>query len=398
MARYTANERRVLLLAGVAHFSAHFFELMFPTIAVALALETGTPLAEVLGWSFVGYLLFGLGALPAGLLTDRLGGRRMLVGGLLGTGVAALGAGYASPGRPLALLLAAIGLASSVAHPASMSIISHTVAARGRALAVNGIFGNAGIALTPAVTAVLVARLGWQRTYFAVGLVVCALAAVFATVPLDERPLRRESQPVGASGREWGLVLFALLCLTSALGGISYRATTLAQPAYFAERVSLLGYGATTSLVYLLGIGGQYLGGVFADRHDLRWLYLAFHAASIPALLLVAGTHELALVASASTFIFFSLGMQPIENSLFARFTPTRWRATGYGLKFVMTFGVGSLAVGLVQRAEASGDLSTVFTWTAGVVTALVLAIALLLRASAGRSMRNAPAVGDLAA
>jgi len=399
--RYTANERRVLALTGVAHFSAHLFELMFPTLAVALARQTGVPLAQVLGWSFAGYLLFGLGALPAGLLTDRIGGRRMLTIGLAGMGGAALTAGFVSPGPSLVVLLAVIGLCASIYHPAGMSLISHAVRSRGRALGLNGIFGNVGIALTPIVTASLASRLGWQRTYVVVGAAACALAVFFAAVSIEERPLAGTDAAEDRRGSPVGFSLFALLCVAAALGGISYRANTVAQPAYFAERVTLLGYGATTSVVYLTGIAGQYLGGVLADRHDLRWLYLGFHALSIPALWLVSQTTELALVASSTLFLFFSLGMQPIENSLFARFTPPRWRATGYGIKFVMTFGVGSTGVRLVQWAEAGGDLSAVFRSLIGVVCLLVATVALLIWRTAGRGVRNATpvdlAVGDLA-
>jgi len=46
----------------------------------------------VLGWSFLGYLLFGLGALPAGLLADRLGARVMLIVAMGGMGISALAA------------------------------------------------------------------------------------------------------------------------------------------------------------------------------------------------------------------------------------------------------------------------------------------------------------------
>src|SRR6185503_7274226 len=91
-----------------------------------------------------------------------------------------------------------------------------------------------------------------------------------------------------AEGRTTDRRLFVLLCVAAMLGGLSYRGNTLIQPAYFAERVPGLGFGATTSLVYLFGIGGQYLGGILADRRDLRWLYFGFHALSLPALLLMA--------------------------------------------------------------------------------------------------------------
>jgi MFS family permease len=188
-ARFSRNEVRVLVLTGTAHFTTHFYEVMFPTLAVALARESGLPLAQVLGWSFAGYLLFGIGALPAGLVADRVGHRPLLIAGMLGMGSAALAAGRVAPGPSLALLLAVIGACASIYHPAGMGLISHTVRARGRALGINGIFGNLGIALTPIVVAALAARIGWQRTYLLAGGATCAAAILCALVPIDERPV-----------------------------------------------------------------------------------------------------------------------------------------------------------------------------------------------------------------
>ncbi len=373
------NERNVVILTGVAHFSTHFFELMYPTLAVTLAHSAAIPLERVLGWSFLGYLLYGLGAVPAGLLADHLGARVMLIAGMAGMGVGALAASDSPAGPGLSICLGALGLAMSVYHPAGMSLISRTISARGRALGINGIFGNVAIAATPIVTALLCEEYGWQNTYAFAGFTMCVVAVLCAFLRIDEKALPHAlapRRPVSAR-RHGDKLLFALLCVAAMLAGLSYRGNTVVQPAYFAERVSTLGFGATTSLVYLFGIGGQYVGGVLADRHDLRWLYLGFHALSLPALLLMTWVSGTPLIAVAAVFVFFSLGMQPIENSLFARFTPVRWRATGYGIKFVLTFGVGSLAVQLVAHAQAAGDLSHALLLLAGIVAALVTVIAL---------------------
>lgn len=375
------NERNVLILTGVGHFSTHWFELMFPTLAVTLAAEQRVPIQDVLGWSFAGYLLFGLGALPAGLIADRVGGRHLLLGALFGLGVASLAASEAESGRALSLCLAVMGACASVYHPVGMSLITRTIDARGRALGVNGVFGNVAIALTPVLTALLCAQVGWQGAYRVVGYAMCALAVGCAFLPIDERT--RLAAPRPLAGRPRSLGAFALLLLAATLAGISYRGNTLLQPGYFAERVPALGYGLATSLVYLFGIGGQYLGGLLADRHDQRRLYLAFHALSLPALLAMAVLSGVPLLGSAAVFLFFSLGMQPIENSLYAHFTPERWRGTAYGLKFVCTFGIGSLAVWLVRWADGAGGLSFAVLCLAGVV-ALVVAVAAALVWSAG--------------
>jgi MFS family permease len=372
------HERNVLLVTGVAHAATHFAELTYPTLAVVLAHETGTPLPQVLSWSFAGYLLFGVGALPAGLLADHFGARRMLLGSLAGMSVGLVLAGLAAPGLPLAASLAVMGLAASAYHPAGMGLISRAIRARGRALAINGIYGNVGIALTPVVTAALAERLGWRGALLVSGTVLAALTLVCARLPLAEPAA---AGPVAPSVRSAGRRALPLivLCVAAMLGGISYRGNTLVQPSYFAAEVSFMDFGAATSLVYLVGILGQYAGGVAADRWNLSWAYLAFQAASLPALLLIGVMNELPLLGVASVFVFFSLGMQPIENSLFAQLTPDRWRSTGYGLKFVLTFGVGSLAVWLVRWAEVTYGLAGVFPVLAGVVALMVTTIGVLV-------------------
>jgi len=257
-----------------------------------------------------------------------------------------------------------------------MGLITRTVSARGRALGVNGIFGNVGIALTPLVTEHVARAFGWRAALLASGGVLLAVTALCASLRIEEpAPQPRAPGDVRSSAGGPAVVALGVLAVCAMLGGISYRGNTLAQPAYFAERVTIVDFGLATSLVYLVGIVGQYAGGAVADRFPLRWGYLAFHAASLPALLLIGATWNVPLLGVAAIFVFFSLGMQPIENSLFAHLTPDRWRSTGYGLKFILTFGVGSLGVWLVQWAQGAWGLAGVFPVLGVVVALLVCAI-----------------------
>ena len=73
---FDANERRIVHFTGFAHAATHYVELIYPTLAVGLVAQNPGvgSLEEALSWSFGGYLLFGLGALPAGVAADRLAG------------------------------------------------------------------------------------------------------------------------------------------------------------------------------------------------------------------------------------------------------------------------------------------------------------------------------------
>ncbi len=384
-ARFDANEKNVLVYTGCAHALTHYTELAYPTLAVVYAVEIGLPLEEVLGWSLLGYMLFGFGALPAGYLADRFGCRRLVSSGLLLSGVAFLLAGFAAPGWPVVACLALAGLGASTYHPAGMSLISRAIAARGTALGINGIYGNVGIALGPMVTGLLATQFGSQLTFLITGAGILVVA--FATGFLGFRePQQGEADAAGDGGDatpRWLFASFGLLCLAALFGGFNYRANSVVQPGLFAERIDFLHYGLATSLAISAGIAGQYIGGRLADRFPLAPGYFLFHLGSLPAVLWIPVAFDGSLLAAGALFAFFSLGMQPMENSLYATLTPERWRATAYGLKFTMTFGIGSSAVAMVEWVKPSGGFVGVYhvvAFVVGGILATTLALVFLLR------------------
>jgi predicted MFS family arabinose efflux permease len=136
---------------------------------------------------------------------------------------------------------------------------------------------------------------------------------------------------------------------------------------------------AVTSFIFIVGMLGQYTGGRVAERFDLRFCYLAFHAVTIPAAALMAVAMDLPLVTLALIYFFFLLGMQPIENTLVAKFTPRKLHHSAYGSKFVLTFGVGALAVKMVKSIELSFGIETVFYALGTTSIVLVGVIAMLI-------------------
>jgi len=83
------------------------------------------------------------------------------------------------------------------------------------------------------------------------------------------------------------------------------------------------------------------------------------------------------------------LGIQPIENSLIAKFTPSRWRSTGYGFASVLIFGVGSLSIYLVGWVKDSWHLGFVYIFSAIMVILIVAGIMLLMRMTRDVSFKN---------
>ena len=149
----------------------------------------------------------------------------------------------------------------------------------------------------------------------------------------------------------------------------------------------------TTAAVFFVGMLGQYTGGRVAERFDLRRGYLAFHAITIPFAFAMALAADLPLIALAAVYFFFLLGMQPIENTLVARYTPARFRHSAYGFKFILTFGVGSLAVKLTGAVEKALGVTAVYPALGLVSIVLVSTILLLMfntRHLASNTLRTA--------
>jgi predicted MFS family arabinose efflux permease len=180
------------------------------------------------------------------------------------------------------------------------------------------------------------------------------------------------------------------------LGGMVYRGATVILPAYFelksvgilrvisGVRDGVLPWNllatSVTSLVFLVGIFGQYVGGRVADRFEPRLSYLGFHAVTVPVALLMATTADASLITLALIYFFFLLGMQPIENTLVARLTPRRFHHSAYGIKFVLAFGMGALAVKMVEWIQGAWGIEAIFSALGMISLALVITVIVLIR------------------
>jgi MFS transporter, FSR family, fosmidomycin resistance protein len=389
-----SRERRILLTTCYGHFMSHFNMLVFPALVLPLAGQLKMDMAFVLDLSFWMYCLFGVTALPWGMIADRWGAKRLFLLYYLGAGLSGLAASMLIDNPAgLSIALAALGLFSGIYHPIGLGMISKEIKRVSLGMGYNGMFGNLGLATAPLLTGLLNWLWGPQAAYLALGALNLLGVGLMSILPPvgDHRSDKKESD------EDNGLLgAFLILLVAMMLGGIVYRGATVILPAYFELKnqaifqwfSSMAGVGLSknlvattvTSFIYIVGMLGQYTGGRVAERFDLRFCYLVFHALTIPAAALMALAVDLPLVALAMMYFFFLLGMQPIENTLVAKFTPRKFHHSAFGSKFVLTFGVGALAVKMIKVIETAFGIETVFYALAIISTVLVGVILMLIR------------------
>ena len=395
------NEIRILSFASSSHFLTHFYMLIFPILVLPLSRDLGLPLDKVLGLSFMMYLLYGLAAIPWGFISDSTSPRIVMGTGTIIAGTGLIFSGMVQDFNMLTWTLALTGLGCAAYHPSGLALVSKGIKSRGKGMGINGIFGNLGMAAAPFTAGLMNYYLGWRQTLILLG-IAGILAGLLSFIIKFSVPRDGDLQRGKEIKGDRVLSLFIILCVVVLFSGLMYRTYTLIFPAWIETKLETLFAGIDkllldngsksllpesntliasiiTGFAYVIGMFGQLAGGKIADKWELRSAYLFFWLMALPLLLLARFSAGLWVLPFAGLFIFFAMGMQPIENSIYAILTPPRWRSVGYGIKFTLTFGIGALSVFIVKKAEPSIGLDGVILLAAAYLL-ITAAAALVLR------------------
>ena len=116
-----------------------------------------------------------------------------------------------------------------------------------------------------------------------------------------------------------------------------------------------------------------------ADRFELKRVYLICWILQAPLLLIAAMLDSVLLLPIAAAMVVANTIGSPSENSLFARYSPPKWRSTAFGVKFVLALGVAAVAIPLIAWIyETTGGFIWLFVMLAGVAVMASVAAALL--------------------
>ena len=398
------NDRSIVGFVMAGHAMVHIYELSIPILMTVWLLEFSTTSA-VLGTAVaVGYALFGVGALPGGLLVDRFGSRRLISLCLAGMGVSFLTLSIAPNVVGITVAIAIWGAAASVYHPAGLTLISNGVRERGRGFAYHGMAGNVGIAAGPLLTALLLLVFEWQTVV--VILAVPALVAAVAGLSIEFNPTAavemtdggHERRPPSslseffAETRELFTVGFALVFVIVAFNGLYYRGVVTFLPELLgdfltatigdtrlglfdpnsplAEEFDLAQYLYVALL--MVGIGGQYLGGRLTERIEPdRGMLLMLVCLTTFALLFVpaAETGLWGLLAVSFLLGFALFAMQPLSQATIAKYSLAGSRGLSFGYTYLAIFGGGALGAGIIGTVLTYGSTALLFVVLAGFST-----------------------------
>ncbi len=369
------SPRLTLHFLNMAHFLDHFFLLIFPTAVIALLVEWGLTYGDALAYGTPAFAAFALGTLPAGWLGDRWSRSGMIAVFFVGIGLASIATGFAQ--SPLSLMagMAALGLFAAIFHPVGLAMVTEATDRPGHALAVNGVWGNMGLAGAAIATGLLTDWISWRSAFivpglfsFAVGITyLLALRRAGRDAAHHERR-RVALLPASANER---LRVFSLIAVSALFGGLIFNGVTVSLPKLFEERLASIAtelseIGLAASLVFAIAAFAQLPVGRLLDRFGAKPILLVVLACQMVFLIAVAGAVGTVTMAYAIPLLLVIFGALPITGWLMARYVPSEWRARAFALEYVLSLGVGSLAVPMISVMHEAGGFERLFTVLAG--------------------------------
>ena len=380
------SARVAQVFSAIGHLYIHLFTAIFATIVLAIESDWHRPYQELLPLWTLGSLLVGAAAIPAGWLADRWTARGMMAVFFFGIGAGSVLCGFATGPTTLMASLAVIGLFAAIYHPVGIPWVVRTARQRGKALGLNGIFGNVGGGSAALVAGILIDAAGWRAAFIVPGVVAIATGFVMVWFLMRGRVAEGDndlSAPKSA-GRGTLMRAFFVLSFVMFCTGLVYHTTQNAMPKLFELRLgslfdgSIAGVGLMVFVVYTISGVMQYVGGHIADRYPLKPVYVMCIMIQTPMLLLVAAAVGLPLLPAVMLSIILSTAMLPAENLMLAHFAPAKHRSLSFGMKYVLSFGTAPLALQLI--AWLSGE--TPFGGHDGFFTVFVALSGLMVLAS----------------
>ncbi len=334
----------------------HMFAAFYFVIVLTIEKEWNISYDQLIRLWSLGALLIGLGAIPFGWLSDKWSRSGTMTIMFIGMGLASILCGLSTSVSFLFFSLSLLGLFCSIYHPVGIPWVIHAANKQGRALGVNGIFGGVGIGSGAFVAGTLTELLNWELAFILPGLISIIIGFILIYLILIDKIsyknyfIKNDDQDHYRNE----MILIALIMLLSMFAlGLSFHNTQTALPKVFEIRIgntSSIQIGFMIAIIYFISGATTFVGGLLADRFNLKNIYLIGIFLQFPCYLGIAYLSGYSLVVLCILAAVFNASILPTENLLLGRFTPQKYHGMVYGIKFILAFGSGPISVFLISE------------------------------------------------
>ena len=370
---------------NIGHLIDHLMILIFATAALRLVHEWQMDYSDLLPYGTPALVFFGLGALPAGWLADKWSREGMISVFFLGIGAATLLTGFANTPVQISIGLGFVGLFAAIYHPVGLALVVEGRGRTGIPIAVNGVYGNMGLAVAALLTGFMIDTAGWRAAFFVPGAFSIAIGLAWMLFLRGGPVEAPEAAPAARPQATQGVLLrvFAIIFFTTALGGLVFQSTTFALPKIFDERLtgiagSASAVGVYTFIVFTVASFAQLVIGWLLDRQPVRQVFAGVAIVQIALFAFMIQAEGLLALFVAVGFMLGVFGQIPINDVLVGRMAKSEWRARAYAARYTVTFAVSASALTVIAVLHAEWGFAGLFVVLTALATAILGGVLLL--------------------
>ena len=361
---------------NVGHLLDHLFMLIFATVAaLALATDWHMTYADLIPYAMPGFVAFGICAIPAGWIADKWHRHGMVSIFFIGIGVASTATSFANSPLQIGCGLFVIGLFAAIYHPVGIAMVVQGRVKTGMPLALNGVFGNIGVAAAALVTGIIIDTFGWQAAFLVPGVISVAIgfAYVIFTRAGDLEslyPNEISSDPARISKVEIDRAIlvqvFSIIFFTTAMGGLIFQSTTFSLPKILDERLNDFAANATevgawAFIVFTVAAFAQLVVGYLVDRHSVKLVFSIIAGCQVVLFALMMNLDGVAALIVSIGFMLMVFGQIPINDVLIGRVAKSEWRSRAFAIRSFITFTVMATSIPLIAWLHETWGFSALF-------------------------------------
>jgi MFS family permease len=396
------RDRTHFLFLNVGHFLDHLFTLIFATVAaLALSREWNLGYGELLKYATPGFFAFGLFSYPAGWFADKWSREGMMVVFFVGIGLAAIATGFAQTPLQVGVGLFVIGVFAAIYHPVGLAMVTAKWKNTGMRLAVNGVWGNLGVASAALITGYLIDNGGWRMAFILPGVFSALVGLAYWLARREEISSERTTtKPAGSvtqaiDSKSLLLRVSLIVFMTTAVSSIIFQSTTFALPKIFDERLRGIAavaaawlrdhglggradvatmVGALAFMVFAVASMAQLVVGSLLDKYGARPVFMAAALVQLVFFGLMAGSQEMWALVLALGFMLGAFGQIPINDFMIGKMASGPARARVYGIRYVVSFTALAAALPLISIIYERWGFDTLF-YVLSAAAAVILAL-----------------------
>jgi len=381
----------------VGHLYDHLFMLVFATTAaLSLSHDWGMSYAELIPYATPGFVAFGICSVPAGWMADKWSRKGMMVIFFIGIGLSSILTSFAKTPIHIGIGIFSIGLFAAIYHPVGIALVVQGREKAGVPVAINGIFGNLGVACAALITGFFIDHAGWRSAFVWPGIVSIATGIAYAGFLYVPSAAEKMETPKGTKAKKTKntvlldrrllVRVFVIIFVSTAVGGLVFQSTTFALPKVFDERLGELGLSATligwyAFIVFAIAAFGQLIVGYLVDHFSIRLVFVLVTVLQAIFFAVMPGLTGWGALSVATAFMLVVFGQIPINDVLISRITQSQWRSRVYAFRYIVTFSVMASSLPIIALIHARWGFDSLFNVLSAAATCIFASVSMLPRA-----------------